>query len=287
MNLQCLDSSFQIRTLHDNSPVKSSRTKQCLVENLRTVCCRQNNKTFGRIKAIHLRQKCIQRLFSLIVSAAVMAVTAFSDGIHLINKNDTRSHGLCLLKEVTNSRSTDTDKHFHKVRTAQREERHIGFSGYGFGQKGFTGSRRAHQQSSFRKSGTDFYVFSRIVQKIHHLCQGFLGFILSRHIGKGHSGLFFHINLGIAFSDASHHSAAFTNTAHYKHGHGINQNKRQDIACQNGYDHGRAAGFLSLKGYIGRKKTVYQLIIRNPHNVVHIFHQGIGLFFRFNRNPAV
>lgn len=44
MNLQCIDSSLQIRLLYDNSAVKSTRTKKCLIKYLRAIrCCKDYN----------------------------------------------------------------------------------------------------------------------------------------------------------------------------------------------------------------------------------------------------
>ena len=38
------------------------------------------------------------------------------------------------------------------------------------------------------------------MQKVHNFVQGFLGFVLARHIGKGLAGLAFHINFGVALA---------------------------------------------------------------------------------------
>ena len=46
-----------------------------------------------------------------------MGVTALTDGIDLIDKDDTRRILLRFLKQVTDTGCTYADKHFHKLRT--------------------------------------------------------------------------------------------------------------------------------------------------------------------------
>ena len=287
MYFQRLDPAFQIRTLHDDPPVKPSRTKQRLVEDFRTVGGSQDHKTFGRIKTIHLRQQGVQRLFPLVVSSAVSGVTALTDGVHLIDENDTRRHGLGLLKQVTHTGRADADEHLHEVRTAQREERHIGLTGHRLGQQGLTGSRRAHQKSSLRQLGTDLCIFTRIVKEVHHLREGLLRLILSRHIRKCDAGLFLHIYLGVALADTAHHAAALSDTAHHKEHHGIYERKRKQPSHHNLCDQGRTGVVLLLKVNVRCQQAVGQLGIRKDHRVIYGLHQRILLLLRLNEHPAV
>ena len=232
MYFQSLDSSFQIRALHDNSPVKTSRTKQRLVKDFRTVGRRQDDQTFGRIETVHLCQKGVQRLFPLVVSSAVGGITALTDGVHLVDKDNTRRHGLGLLEQVTHTGRADADKHFDEVRTAQREERYICLAGHRLGKQRLTGSRRAHKESSLRQLRADFCIFTRIMKEVHHLRECLLRFILSRHIRKCNAGFFLHIYFGVALSNASHHAAAFADAPHHKEHHGVDQGERKNPSYQ-------------------------------------------------------
>ncbi len=54
-------------------------------------------------------------LLTLIITSAVAAVTALSDRINLIDKDDARRIFLRLLKQVTHTRCSDTDEHLHKI----------------------------------------------------------------------------------------------------------------------------------------------------------------------------
>jgi hypothetical protein len=53
--------------------------------------------------------------------------------IDLIDENDARLILLGLLEHVADAARADTDKHFHEIRTRNRKERHIGFTGDGPG----------------------------------------------------------------------------------------------------------------------------------------------------------
>ena len=75
-------------------------------------------------------------------------------------------------------------------------------------QQCFTGSGRAYQKCTLRELCTDLCIFARIVQKVYHLLQGFLGFIFTRHILEGNTCFFLDIYFGIRLADTAHHSAA-------------------------------------------------------------------------------
>ncbi len=90
MHFQNLHAAFQIRFIHDNSSVKTPRTQQCLIQNLRPVSSTQNQNTLGRIKTVHLRQQLVQRLFPFLVSSAVFGITAAPNGINFIDEYNTR-----------------------------------------------------------------------------------------------------------------------------------------------------------------------------------------------------
>ena len=117
VNLQNINTAFQIRTVNDHTAVKTAWTKKCRVQNLRTVGCSQDQKTLGSIKSIHLCKQLVQSLLTLIIPAAVMRITAFTDGINLVNKHNTRSILLGFLEKITDTGCTYTYEHLHKFRS--------------------------------------------------------------------------------------------------------------------------------------------------------------------------
>ena len=47
MHLQNINTPFEIRTLYDNTAVKTSRSEKCLIKDLRAVRCRKNDNSLG------------------------------------------------------------------------------------------------------------------------------------------------------------------------------------------------------------------------------------------------
>ena len=98
VNFQDFFSSLKIRKLHRNPPVKSSRSQKSRVQRIRPIGRRQNHNAFGTVESIHLRQKLVQCLLPLIVSAGKLAVPLLADGVNFINKYNTRSLFRCLFE---------------------------------------------------------------------------------------------------------------------------------------------------------------------------------------------
>ena len=71
-----------------------------------------------------------------------------------------------MTEEVTYAACTDADEHLHEIRAAHREERYIGFAGYGLGKEGFTGTRRAHEKCAFRDFSTYLGIFLGILEEL-------------------------------------------------------------------------------------------------------------------------
>ena len=159
--------SKEIRALDDDPSVKAARTKQCRIQNFRSVRRRQNEKSFLRVKSVHFSQQLVECLFTFII-AAQCVVTALTDRVDLIDKDDTRGNRLCLLEQITHTRCANADIHFNKGRARKRKERHARLTCNRFGEQCLTGSGRSHKQGAARKLRANTRVFLRIVQKIDH-----------------------------------------------------------------------------------------------------------------------
>ena len=125
-----------------------------------------------------------------------------------------------MTEQVAYAAGTDADKHFDEVGTGHGEEGHVGFAGYGFGQKSLSGARRAYQESAFGDFSAQFGIFLRVFQKIddflHFLFGSFLsGYILERNIDA--VALFKKFGLALAdIEDAARGSAATAHAAHHQ-----------------------------------------------------------------------
>ena len=117
--------AFEIRKLHRNSSVETARSQEGFIKGLRTVCSRQDHNTLSSVKSIHFCKQLVQGLLALVISAHAASVTLFTDGIDLIDKDDTRSFLICLLEEVPDLRGTHADEHLNELRAGDREERNV------------------------------------------------------------------------------------------------------------------------------------------------------------------
>ena len=116
MYLQDLFPSFQVRKLHRDPPVKSSRAQERRIQSIRTVRGSQDHDALGCIESVHLRQELVQCLLTLVVAAEALAVPLLSDRIDLVDEHDTGRFLICLFEKVADLGRSHSDKHFHKLR---------------------------------------------------------------------------------------------------------------------------------------------------------------------------
>ena len=229
VHLQDFHAALQIRLIHNDLTVKTAGTQKRLIQDFRAVGSAQDQDAPGAVKTIHFRQQLVQRLFTLFIASAVLGITAAADGINFIDKNNTGGVLGGLLKQVTHTGCAHTYVKFDKVGTRQGEKRHMRLSCHRFGQQRLTCSGRSHKQRALGQLGADFGISSRIVQEIHHLHKGFLGFVLSGNILEGNTGFLLYIYLGIALAHAHGTAAA----GHFLH---------QEIEKENDYYKGEHIG---------------------------------------------
>src|SRR5262252_4814590 len=96
------------------------------------------------------------------MTATEAGATVTPNGIDFVNKDDARRLLFPLLEKITDSGSSDADKHFHEIGTANTEERHPGFARNRTGQQGLARSRGTHQQTPFGNSAAKLGEFFRI-----------------------------------------------------------------------------------------------------------------------------
>ena len=142
-------------------------------------------------------------------------------------------------------------------------------TGNGLRQQGLAGARRADQQCALRQLCTDGSVLVRVVQEVHDLSEGLLGFILTGDISKGLAGLGLGVNLGVGFAEA-HHVAA--HVLHHLFLQPLtdrdNEHNRNNVADEHAQQ-GRGLGRnLGSKLDIGLQQAADQLVIRENAGLV-------------------
>ena len=86
------------------------------IEDLRPVRRGHDDDAIIPFETIHLNEELVKGLLTLIVTSAHPGTSVATDGIDLIDEDDTGSVLLPLLKEVANAARTDTHEHFHEIR---------------------------------------------------------------------------------------------------------------------------------------------------------------------------
>ena len=233
MDLKGGQTARQIGTVDDDAAVEPAGPQKGLIQHLGPVGGGQKDDALGGVKAVHFGKKLVQGLLPLIIAAEAPGVTGFADGVDLIDEYDTGGYLGGLLKEVADTGCAHAHEHLHKVGAGDGEEGDIGFAGHGLGQQRFAGARRAYQQSTLGELGTDVGIFLGIVQEVDDLRQGFLGLVLTGHIGKGDAGLLFHVDLGVGLAhaaDPAHasHAALFRHDPHDEGEHEHDEHKGQN-----------------------------------------------------------
>src|SRR6266850_7192204 len=109
-----------------------------------------------------------------------------TDGVDFIYKDDAGGIFLALLEKVAHSGCANADEHFDKIRSTDREERHIRFTRDSTCKQGFSRSRGSDQQNTFRNSAAKLLKLLRFLQKIDDFLQFFLRFLDPGDIFKRH-----------------------------------------------------------------------------------------------------
>ncbi len=205
---------IDVRVRNHDLTVETARTQQRGVENVRTVGRGDQDDAFIGLEAVHLDQQLVERLFALVIAAAETGTTMAADGVDFVDEDDAGRVLLGLLEHVADAACTDTDEHFDEVRTGNREERHIGFTGHGAGEKRLTGTGRTDEQHAARNATAKTLELLRIAQEFDDFFKVLLGFIDTGDIVKGHAAMRFGQKLGLGLAET--HRAART-TLHLAH----------------------------------------------------------------------
>ena len=287
MHLQNVHTPFQIGPIHNNPAVKTSRTQKRRIKNLRTVCSSKNQAGCMAVKTVHLSQKLVQCLLTLIVAASVTGITAFSNSVYLVDKDDTGRMLLCLLKQIPDTGSSHTHEHLHKIRTGQGEERHMGFSCHSLCKQCLSGTRRADQKRALGKLRSDLCILARIMKEIHDLLERFLGLFLSCHILKRHSGILLNVDLRLALAYIHpHHAASAAHAAHNQPKDCPKQQNRKQNVDNSRKQNSPEIFHRSLILYIRVRKLLFQIQIRYNSCIISDIPSKSILLCGYDVNPA-
>src|SRR5688572_2850049 len=89
-----------IRSGHYDTTVEATRTEQGRIQDVRTICCCDQDDSFVGFETVHLNQQLIQCLFAFIVTATEASTAMTPHSINLINEDDAWGIFLALFKQV-------------------------------------------------------------------------------------------------------------------------------------------------------------------------------------------
>src|ERR1035437_904307 len=116
MNFKYSFSFNEVRKLHMDLTIKTTGTHQRSVEDICPVCGCKDYDSHVCTETIHLSKKLVQSIFSLVVRAKVCITTSCpANSINFIYKDNTRCFFFCLFKQISDSGSAHTNKHFNKI----------------------------------------------------------------------------------------------------------------------------------------------------------------------------
>lgn len=207
---------FESWEVDRDTTVKSSRSEECLIENISTVSCCHDDDVGFVIKSIHLSEDLIECLLSFIMTTSDTRRTFFPDRIDLVDKYNTWSSFTSFLEEVTYTRSSYSNKHLDELRTRNREKWNITLPCDSTSKQSLSCTWRSLKQDTTRDFGSEIFILTRIFEKIHHFYE--IGFFLLRsgHVLKGNFLIEFRIVYSSSRSDKCHRSThpASTHTGH-------------------------------------------------------------------------
>ena len=193
-----LFSSLYIRDTDDYLSVETSRSQERCIEYVRSVRRGEDDDPGVLPESVHLDKQLVQRLLTLIVSAAKACSSCSSYSVDLIDKYDTRRCLLCLVEQVSYSGSSDSYEHLHKVRSAYRIERYSGFTCHGSRNICLSCSRRTYEKDPLWYPCSDILIFSRILEEVDYLLKLFFFFFEPCYVSERDLLLVSLVQLGFA-----------------------------------------------------------------------------------------
>ena len=201
-------SAFYVRSANINLSVETTGSQQGRVQNIRTVCCCNDDHAFVDAETVHFNQQLVQCLLSFIVTAAKTCASATTNGVDFIDEYDTGRVLLRLFKQVTDTGCTDTDEHFYEVRTRDAEERHTRLTSNCLCQQCFTCTGRAHQQYPFGDACAQICEFLRGFQEVYQFFQFGFFLITASYVIECYFIFPFYAHFGFAFAKVRHFASA-------------------------------------------------------------------------------
>jgi len=206
VHLQDLDAIIEFRQRDDHLAVEAAGAQQRRIEDVGAVRRRHHDDAFGGLEAVHLGEHLVERLLTLVVTAAEACASLAADRVDLVDEDDGLAGLAGGFEQVADSARTDTDEHLHEVRTGDGHERDAGFTGDRSGDQRLTGTRGTDEQDALGDPGADACEALGLLEEVDDLGDLLLDACVTGNVVEGRAGAFGGVRLGLGAADR--HDAA-------------------------------------------------------------------------------
>ena len=224
MHLEDGVAALEVRAIDRDLAVETTGTQERGVEDVRAVGRGDEDDPRGDVEPVHLDQHLVEGLLALVVTAAETGAAVTTDGIDLVDEDDGRGIGLCLLEEVAHTARADADEHLHEVGAGDREEGYARLACHRSREQCLAGAGRSVEEHALGDLGAHRLELRGFGEELLDLLQLFDGLIRSRHIGEGRLGHVLGDGLGLGLAEVHDASAAL----HLTH----EEEEQQDDQCE-------------------------------------------------------
>mmetsp|Transcript_33772 Transcript_33772/g.95567 ORF Transcript_33772/g.95567 Transcript_33772/m.95567 type:complete len:313 (-) Transcript_33772:864-1802(-) len=129
--------------------VKTSSAHEGRVQQISPVGGRNKHHANVRGEAVHLREKLVQSLLTLLVGSHAGLCTPDAQGVDLVHKDDARCVDTRTLEKVAHAGGSHTHNNLHKLAATHLVEWHLALACDGLCHQCFAGARTTLQQHTF------------------------------------------------------------------------------------------------------------------------------------------
>mmetsp|Transcript_16592 Transcript_16592/g.24822 ORF Transcript_16592/g.24822 Transcript_16592/m.24822 type:complete len:312 (+) Transcript_16592:415-1350(+) len=158
--------SLVIRHGNVDQLIKTSRTHECSIDNVWTVCSSNNENILLCANSIHFSKKLVHDTICCSTSISAGSSTLLSNRIQLIKEEYTRRCLSCLLKYIANISLTLSKPHCKKFGSLDRDEVRLTLIGNRLCHEGLTTSRRPVKKDSLAGIHTELLKFLWMLDRI-------------------------------------------------------------------------------------------------------------------------
>jgi hypothetical protein len=172
--------------------IETTWSEESVIEDVDAVRSGDDYDTCLIVEAIHLSEKLVDGLFTLVVGRHATSRALLTNSINLIDENDTGLIGTSLFEKLTDSLSTHTYEHLHEVRGGALDEGDIGLTSDGSSEEGLTRTRCTSEKGATGDLSTTSKVALRLLEKVHNLLEFLLGGVDTLNIREACSDFLLH-----------------------------------------------------------------------------------------------